>query len=136
MHTNTKQYKILGVYIHSVCLKCILLTFELTGDICALLLVGMAYAFGTVGHVQPSVRRMAKHTLKEFQEVIEVFNISLNPRMWSLLNKSILWFASWCFILINLAVEFKMYWLHFGSLSLLYTCSYVSSHIIYYSCSY
>ena len=56
----------------------------------------VAYAFGTVGHVQPSVRRMAKHTLKEFQEVSEVFNISLNPRMWSFFKTSILWFASWC----------------------------------------
>ena len=41
------------------------MTFEPTGDRCALLLVGMAHAFGMVGHVQQSVRRMAKRTLKE-----------------------------------------------------------------------
>ena len=43
------------------------MTFEPTGDTCALP-VGVAHAFGTVGHLQQSVRRMAKRTLIEFQE--------------------------------------------------------------------
>ena len=38
----------------------------------ALLLVGVAHAFGTVSHVQQSVRRMPKCMMKEFQEVSEV----------------------------------------------------------------
>ena len=40
--------------------------------------VSMAYAFGTVGYVQQSVRRMAKHRMKEFQEVL---NTSMNVRI-------------------------------------------------------
>ena len=39
---------------------------------CAILLVVVAHAFGTVGHVQQSMRRMAKCTLKEFDEVNKV----------------------------------------------------------------
>ena len=54
------------------------MTFELTGDTCALLLVGVACAFRTAGHVQQSVRRIVKHTLKEFQKVNTVSNTSLN----------------------------------------------------------
>ena len=38
----------------------------------ALLLVGMACTFDMVSHVQQSVRRVAKHTMKEFQEVSEL----------------------------------------------------------------
>ena len=44
----------------------------------------MAFACGTVGHVQrsvSSVRRMAKCTLKEFEEVSESLNTSLNARI-------------------------------------------------------
>ena len=56
-------------------------TFEPMGNTCALLLVAMAHAFGMVGHVQQSVRRMAKRTLKEFQEVTEVLKTSRNVRI-------------------------------------------------------
>ena len=48
------------------------MTFEPKGNKCALLIVGVANAFGMVGHVHQSVRRMAKHMLKEFQEVSDV----------------------------------------------------------------
>ena len=41
--------------------------------ILGLLLVGMARAFGVVGHVWKSVRRMAKRILREFKEVSEVW---------------------------------------------------------------
>ena len=63
---------ILGALIRSVCISHISISFELTGDTCAVLLVGMANAFGTVGHVQQSAGRMAKRILKEFQKVSEV----------------------------------------------------------------
>ena len=43
-----------GVRIRNVCLVCISMTFEPTGNMCALLLVGVARTFGTVGHVQQS----------------------------------------------------------------------------------
>ena len=77
----TSTHSLLGVCICSVCLAHISMTFEPTGDRCALLLVGMAHAFGKVGHVQQSVRRMAKHMLKELLEVTEVSNTSLNARI-------------------------------------------------------
>ena len=48
------------------------MTFEPTGDMCALLLVGVPHAFGTVSHVQQGVRKTAKCTLKELKEVSEV----------------------------------------------------------------
>ena len=51
---------------------CNSMTFEPKGNKCALLIVGVANAFGMVGHVHQSVRRMAKHMLKEFQEVSDV----------------------------------------------------------------
>ena len=70
---------LLGVHIHSVCLVCISMTFEPTGDTCALLLVGVACAFRTVSH---GVRRIAKRTWKEFQDVSEVSNTSLNMWIW------------------------------------------------------
>ena len=64
------------------------MTFEPTGDTCALLLVGVASAFVMVGHVQQcdkdKVRRMAKRTLKELiesQKVREVSNTSPNARI-------------------------------------------------------
>ena len=52
-------------------------------DIYALLLVGVASAFGVAGHVQQSVSsvRMAKYMLKEFEEVSEVSNTSPNARI-------------------------------------------------------
>ena len=43
------------------------MTFELTGGTCALLLVGVAHAFGKVSHVQRSVRKTAKRTLKDLE---------------------------------------------------------------------
>ena len=83
------------------------MTFEHIGNTCALLLVGMASAFGTVGHVQQIMRRMAKHTLKEFQEVSKVSNTTPNVRIWSFLNTAILCFAShWSLMLINLTIDF------------------------------
>ena len=63
------------------------MTFDLTGDTCALLLVGVTCAFGTVGHAQQSVRRMAKHTLKVFQEVSKVLNTSPNMRIWLFIER-------------------------------------------------
>ena len=48
---------ILGVCIPSVCLTCMI--FELTGDVC-ITLSRCGSAFGTVSHVQQSVRRVAK----------------------------------------------------------------------------
>ena len=57
------------------------ITFELTRT---LLLVGVACAFEMVGHVQQSVsnvRRMVKHTLKEFEELSEISNTSPNARI-------------------------------------------------------
>ena len=65
-----------------------LMTFEPTGNMSALLLVGVASAFVTVSHVkQLSVRRMAKRTLKEFiesQKVSDVSNTSPNATIRSL----------------------------------------------------
>ena len=43
-----------------------------------------------LGHEQPSVRRMAKCTLKEFQEVSEASSTSPNTRIWSFLERAIL----------------------------------------------
>ena len=58
------------------------ITFELTH---ALLLVGVACAFEMVGHVQQSVsnvrRMVAKHTLKEFEELSKFLNTSPNVRI-------------------------------------------------------
>ena len=83
------------------------MTFEPTGDTCALLLVGVAHAFGKVGHVQRSVRKMAKHTLKELEGSKRGLNTSLNARIWSFLDTAILCSASCCsLILIDLAVNF------------------------------
>ena len=42
--------------------------FEPTGNMCALLLVGVARAFGTISHVKQGVQRMANHTLKELPQ--------------------------------------------------------------------
>ena len=42
--------------------------FEPTGNTCALLLVGVAHAFGTISHVKQGVRRMANRTLKELPQ--------------------------------------------------------------------
>ena len=39
---------------------------------CALLLVGVACAFGMVGHVQPSMKSVRR--MKEFEDVIVVSN--------------------------------------------------------------
>ena len=49
---------------------------------------------------QQSVRRTAKHTSKEFQEVSEVSNTSPNARIWSFLVTAILCFASCCSLLV------------------------------------
>ena len=86
---------------------CISMTFEPTGNMCALLLVGVARAFGTVSHMQQSVRRMAKCTMKEFQKVSKVLNTSTSMRIWSFLETVILCFASCCsLIFIDLIAEF------------------------------
>ena len=79
------------------------MTFEATR---ALLLIGVVRAFGMVSHVQQSVRRMAKRTMKQFQEAWEVWNTSLNMRTWSFLEKAILCFAShYSLLLIDLAAD-------------------------------
>ena len=81
-------------------------------DTCALLLLGVACAFGTVSHVQQSVSsvRTAKHALKEFEEVSEVSTphrrqrcgcFSRRPRVSLLLLLS--------FLLMDLAVDFTVY---------------------------
>ena len=70
------------------------ITFELTR---ALLLVGIPHAFWMVSHVQQSVssvRRMAKHTLKELEEVSEVLNTSLKVKIWLFLKTATHFFAS------------------------------------------
>ena len=73
MHLHTIMYYWVGVAIRDVCLTHISMTFEPTDNMYALLLVGMASALGMVGHVQQQVwqsfKRVAKHTLKEFQKV-------------------------------------------------------------------
>ena len=66
------------------------MTFEPKGNKCALLIVGVGNAFGMVGHVHQSVRRMAKHMLKEFQEVSDVSNTSPNMKIWLVLEMAIL----------------------------------------------
>ena len=85
-----------------------LITFEPTDDTCALLLVGVASAFVTVGHVQQCEK--AKHTLKEFiesQKVSDVSNTSPNARIWSFLETATPCFTSYCsLILIHLAADF------------------------------
>ena len=40
----------ISIHFRSVCLMHISVTFELTGDTCAVLLVGVAHAFGSVSH--------------------------------------------------------------------------------------
>ena len=59
---------ILSVLICNVCLAHISMIFEPTGNTCALLLVGVAHAFGTISHVKQGVRRMANRTLKELPQ--------------------------------------------------------------------
>ena len=81
---------ILGVSIRSVCLACISMTFELTGNTC-ITVSRRGTCFGTASHVQQSLKRMAKCTLKEFQEVSEVLN---TMRIWSFLETTILCFTS------------------------------------------
>ena len=97
----------LGVCIHSVCLTCISMTFEPTGDTCVLLLVGVACTFGMISYVQQSVRKMAERTMKEFQEVSKVSTTSLSMRIWPFLETAILCFASHCsLIFIDHIAEF------------------------------
>ena len=68
------------------------------------------------------IRRMADHTLKEFEEMSKVrtpYQIQ-GFLVWSFLETAMhfLCFASCCsLILINFAIDFPVYWLHFGSLS-------------------
>ena len=66
------------------------MTFEPKGNKCALLIVGVANAFGMVGHVHQTVRRMTKHMLKEFQEVSDVSNTFPNMKIWLVLETAIL----------------------------------------------
>ena len=53
---------------------------------------------GMVGHVQQSVRKMAKHTLKELKELNKVSTTSLNARIWSFLLTGHSCFASHCYL--------------------------------------
>ena len=79
------------------------------------MIVGVASTFETVGHVQQSVRRITKLTLKEFQDVSDVSNTSPNVRIWLFLKTAIICFASCCsLILIHLTVDFRVvavFWL-------------------------
>ena len=68
--------------VHILCVVHISMTFEPTGDTCTLLLVGVVCAFGTISNVQQGVKRIAKCTLKEFQEVSEISNTSPNALIW------------------------------------------------------
>ena len=71
----------------------------------------------TVMHVLPVSSKVTEmcHTLKEFQEMGELSNTSLNARIWSFLKMTILCFASCCFLilinLIDLAVVVAAFWL-------------------------
>ena len=72
-------------------------------DTCALLLVGVAHAFGKVSHVQQSVRKMGKCTLKGLEGSEQGSNTSPNARIWLILDTAILCSASCCsLILIDL----------------------------------
>ena len=68
-------------------------------------------------HVSPVSSKVTEmcRTLKEFQEMGELSNTSLNARIWSFLKMTILCFASHCFLilinLINLAVVVATFWL-------------------------
>ena len=70
--------------------------------------LGVVSAFGTVNHVQQVLTRMAKCTLKEFQQkVSEVLNTSPNARIWLFLKRATLCFASRCSpIFIHLVTDF------------------------------
>ena len=71
------------------------------------MIVGVASTFETVGHVQQSVRRITKHTLKEFQDMSDVSNTSPNIMIWLFLETAIICFASCCsLILIDLTMDF------------------------------
>ena len=94
-----------GVRIRNVCLVCISMTFEPTGNMCELLLVGVAHML--LGQSAMCNKVMANRTLKEFQEGSEVLNTSSNKRIWSFFETAILCFTSHCsLILINLAADF------------------------------
>ena len=54
--------------------------------------VSVAHAFGTIGHVQQSVRT-GKCTLKEFEEVSKVSNTT-EAKIWSFLKTAMCFFAS------------------------------------------
>ena len=75
------------------------------GDMFALLLVGMACTFDIVSHVQQSVGRVAKHMMKEFQEVSEVSKTSPNARIWSFFEMVILCFANCCSLILVLSCK-------------------------------
>ena len=66
---------------------CISMTFEPTGNTCALLLVGMAHALGKVSQVQWSVRKMAKHMLKELEGSEWDLNMSPNARIYMVISR-------------------------------------------------
>ena len=75
--------------MHSHCLpQAHLNDLELTGDVC-ISVSRCGKCFWDGGHVQQSVRRMAKHT----QEVSKVSNTSPNPRICSFLKIAIPWFT-------------------------------------------
>ena len=106
--------------VHILCLVHISMTFEPTGDTCTLLLVGVVCGFGTISHVQQGGKRIAKCTLKDFQEVSVVSNTSLNARIWSfsaLSNLSILPWTSHC--ILDLCLCFRFFCQSPNSFSLL-----------------
>ena len=73
----------------------------------ALLSVSVAHALGKVGHVQWSVRKTAKRTLKEVEGSERGLNTSPNARIWSFSNTAIFCFARRCsLVLIDLAADF------------------------------
>ena len=90
-------------YTYLQCMPCMhAMTFKLTGDTCI-----TVSRRGTCFLDSRPCATLAKHMLKEFQEVSEVLNTTPNAKIWSFLKTAILCFASCCsLIFIDLAADF------------------------------
>ena len=102
----------LDVRIGAVCLRCITMTFELTGDTCALLLVGVACAFRMVDYVQQSVRKWQSICWKSSRKWLRF----RTPRRYDHFLRwpffALLATALMLINLINLTTDFTEQWLH------------------------
>ena len=122
----------LGVCIGAVCLRCITMTFELTGDTCALLLVGVACAFRMVDYVQlRSVRKWQSICWKSSRKWLRF----RTPRRYDHFLRwpffALLAAALMLINLINLTTDFTEQWLHLFFLSLLpFSCQSLSSFFL------